>query len=243
MAVKNKSAWDQLSMKEKADYIKLSVQNGVSSLKQIRDTYNLYANGGNKESKPVKDVSTKEQVIKKWPALGNIDFEVWKDPTFTREKTGAGSIEYFNAKHPGITYLNGQYVANPSPGKDVIMYEPSTNDEQDVRLDALHIMPKDATYDALNALYRNAAQNSDVAYNATKNYERDKQKYGKNNIDSYQQYFNNEADGLLRNMFIEGTPEYIESKRYYPDKTQLREWNKHLLPYMLHKKDSIQIKL
>ena len=43
---KQKEAWDKLSMQEKAQLIKLSVDNGVSSLKQIRDTYNLYANGG-----------------------------------------------------------------------------------------------------------------------------------------------------------------------------------------------------
>ena len=47
MEIKQKSAWDKLSMQEKAQLIKLSVDNGVSSLKQIRDTYNLYANGGN----------------------------------------------------------------------------------------------------------------------------------------------------------------------------------------------------
>lgn len=46
MEIKQKSAWDKLSMQEKAQLIKLSVNNGVSSLKQIRDTYNLYSSGG-----------------------------------------------------------------------------------------------------------------------------------------------------------------------------------------------------
>lgn len=44
---KQKEAWDKLSMQEKAQLIKLSIDNGVSSLKQIRDAYNLYANGSN----------------------------------------------------------------------------------------------------------------------------------------------------------------------------------------------------
>ena len=44
---KQKEAWDKLSMQEKAQLIKLSVDNGVSSLKQIRDTYNLYNSGDN----------------------------------------------------------------------------------------------------------------------------------------------------------------------------------------------------
>lgn len=51
---RQKSAWDKLSVQEKAQLIKLSVDNGVSSLKQIIDTYNLYANGGDTQtsSKP-----------------------------------------------------------------------------------------------------------------------------------------------------------------------------------------------
>lgn len=172
-----------------------------------------------------------KKLIKKWKALGNINFEIIPDTTFTRDKTGAGSIEYFQKEHPeGIIYPNGYHKPHPKPGNDVILYNPNTNDEQDIRLDALHIMPKDATYDALNSIYRKSARDSDVSYNAKYRYDEDVAKYGKENLDPYEQYFNNEADGLLRNMFIEGTPEYIYSKRYYPDKAQLREWNKHILP-------------
>lgn len=39
------SKWDKLSMAERAKYIKLAVQNGVTSLSDIRDTYNRYAEG------------------------------------------------------------------------------------------------------------------------------------------------------------------------------------------------------
>ena len=172
-----------------------------------------------------------KKLIKPWKALGNINFEIIPDTTFTRDKTGAGSIEYFQKEHPeGITYPNGYRKPHPSPGNDVILYNPKENDEQDIRLDALHIMPKDATYDALNTIYREAAKNSDVTWNAKRKRDEDIIKYGEENIDPFIQYFNNEADGLLRNMFIEGTPEYIASKRYYPDKDQLRAWNKHILP-------------
>jgi GH24 family phage-related lysozyme (muramidase) len=171
--------------------------------------------------------------ITPWKALENIEYYAIPDTSFTRSKTGIGDIEYFSAEHPnGITYPNGYHRNHPMPGKDVLLYNPNNNDAQDIRLDALHIMPKDATYDVLNTLYREAAKDGDVAYNARKRYEEDLNKYGKENIDSYAQYFNNEADGLLRNMLIEGTPEYIESKRYYPNKAELREWNWHLLPYI-----------
>lgn len=167
-----------------------------------------------------------------WPALNNINYIAIADPNFTREITGAGSIEYFPAESEGITYPNGYYKSHPNPGQNVILYNPTENDEQDIRLDALHIMPQDLIYNALNAEYRYAAKNSDVMYNAQQRYNEDAKNYGIENIDSLESYFNNEADGLLRNMFIEGTPEYIESRRYYPDKTQLREWNKPLLPYI-----------
>ena len=192
---------------------------------------------GSKWQERLQPSSKSKVLLKPWKALNNIDYQVIPDTTFTRDKTGAGSIEYFNAAYPqGITYPNGYHKSHPMPGKDVLLYNPKDNDEQDIRLDALHIMPKDATYDVLNTLYRNAAKDGDVAYNAQQRYNEDVKKYGKENLDTYEQYFNNEADGLLRNMLIEGTPEYIASKRYYPNKTKLRQWNSHLLPYI----DSIQ---
>lgn len=169
----------------------------------------------------------------KWKALGKVDIKAIPDSTFTREKTGLGDIEYFAAEHPeGITYPNGYYREHPSKGHDVILYNPATNDDQDVRLDALHAMPKDLTYAVLNDIYRYHAQEGDVMHNAYQRYSEDAAKYGVENIDPLNQYFNNEADGLLRNMFIEGTPEYIKSKRYYPNKEELKQWNAHLMPYI-----------
>jgi len=64
-----------------------------------------------------------------WLALNNIDYEVVPDTTFTRDKTGAGSIEYFPAEYSeGITYPNGYHKAHPIPGKDVILFNPYDND-------------------------------------------------------------------------------------------------------------------
>lgn len=40
------SKWDKLSMADRAKYIKLAVQNGITDLSQIRSTYNSYADGG-----------------------------------------------------------------------------------------------------------------------------------------------------------------------------------------------------
>lgn len=52
--------WSKLSMPERAEYIRLGVLNGVTSLDAIRETYNSYAGGGDLESsskrkKPMSD--------------------------------------------------------------------------------------------------------------------------------------------------------------------------------------------
>lgn len=217
----NKSKWDSLTLKEKSEIMKMAVSSGVRDLNNIRKSYNSFAEGGQTDNP------------KEWKALNNTQYQAVEDPNFTRELTGAGSIEYFPATSKGITYPNGYYREHPNPGNNVILYNPKENDEQDIRLDALHMMPDvDPMYAALNALYREAARNSDVMYNAEQRYNEDVEAYGKNNVDSQEDYFRNEADGLLRNMFIEGTPEYIESKRYYPDKEKLKEWNSHLMPFI-----------
>lgn len=172
-----------------------------------------------------------------WKALDNIDYTAIPDPEFTREKTGGGSIEYFPAEEPeGVTYNNGYHRDHPMPGHDVILYNPDDNDEQDVRLDALHIMPKDPTYDALNLMYRDAAREGDVAWAAKQNYKEDLSKYGKKSLDAAgmtpRQYFENEADGFLRSILMEGDSEYRKSKRYYPDKQELARHNSHLMPHV-----------
>lgn len=42
--------WNELSMADRAKYIKLGVQNGITSIKGISDAYNVYADGGYKET-------------------------------------------------------------------------------------------------------------------------------------------------------------------------------------------------
>lgn len=47
-------SWNKLSLKDKADYIKESVNNGIYNLSDIRNRYNVYANGGYKPSESIK---------------------------------------------------------------------------------------------------------------------------------------------------------------------------------------------
>lgn len=47
-------SWNELSLKDKVDYIKESVNNGIYNLSDIRNRYNMYANGGYKPSESIK---------------------------------------------------------------------------------------------------------------------------------------------------------------------------------------------
>lgn len=46
--------WNELNLKDKADYIKESVNNGIYNLSDIRNRYNMYAEGGYKPSESIK---------------------------------------------------------------------------------------------------------------------------------------------------------------------------------------------
>ena len=47
-------SWNELSLKDKADYIKESVNNGIYNLSDIRNRYNIYAEGGYIPSNKIK---------------------------------------------------------------------------------------------------------------------------------------------------------------------------------------------
>lgn len=46
------STWDNLSLQEKSDIMRLFVEKGIYNLDTIRDEYNLYAKGGKIHIKP-----------------------------------------------------------------------------------------------------------------------------------------------------------------------------------------------
>lgn len=258
--------WEDLTLKQKAEIMKMSVAGGVTDIDSIRKLYNDSiidnSNEGNMGmggssatlNNPIRPTEHQYQnagKLKKWKALNNIDYEVVADPTFTRDRTGTGSIEYFAAEHPeGITYINGYHRDHPMPGRDVILYNPNDNDEQDIRLDALHIMPKDPTYAVLNDIYRAASWDArdDNYFNAKVAYTDDRvnqavryvidRATGKDTNERYYgtdpfiQYFENEADGTLRSLLMEGDEAYRKSKRYYGNKEEVRQWNAHLMPHV-----------
>lgn len=55
-------SWDKLSMADRAAYIKLGVENGITDLNTIRSIYNKYAEGGDLESSKPKNVTLLDKI-------------------------------------------------------------------------------------------------------------------------------------------------------------------------------------
>lgn len=75
-------------------------------------------------------------IEKRWPAIKNTsEYHIYRDPEYTSEKTGAGSIEYI--RQPEIKYENGFILKNPNE-TPTIVFNPDTNTIDDIQLDAIH---------------------------------------------------------------------------------------------------------
>lgn len=99
-------------------------------------------------------------------AFGTIlpDYTIIADPTFTKDKTGAGEIEYFN--EPEITYANGYKKANPVKGPSLV-YNPNSQTEEDIKLDLLHHYREyDPVYQDLLKDYTDTQDPGQILYNS-----------------------------------------------------------------------------
>ena len=75
-------------------------------------------------------------IEKRWPAIKNTsEYHIYRDPGYTNEKTGAGSIEYI--RQPEIKYKNGFILKNPNE-TPTIVFNPDTNTIDDIQLDVIH---------------------------------------------------------------------------------------------------------
>lgn len=176
-----------------------------------------------------------DKLISEWPVLSQIKFNLVPDSTFTADKTGIGSIEYFSPNEADeMTYPNGYKYKNPHKGEASIVYNPAVNEYEDIKMDLLHALrDQDYKYKELIKVLDDAVLNGDddLKLNARKRYNEDFKKLGKEYM-PLENYVKNEVDGLLRNLFYNGSPEVLYKKRYYPNKEELKQWNKHLLPYI-----------
>ena len=116
--------------------------NASNGGKLFPDGGNLFYDGGEvlpevvvTANYPTED-QIKATIESQWASAKNLPFyNITKDSTFTRERTGAGSIEYFN--EPSITYDNGVTIKNPN-NNPTILFDPNTNTVDDIKLDLLH---------------------------------------------------------------------------------------------------------
>lgn len=165
--------------------------------------------------------NTLDSIYTQYPglkALGNVGIKA--DTSFTRDKTGAGDIEFFmKGKGDTINYGNGYQTINPNPGGFGVLYNPNKADQSDIMRDLLHGM-RDVSPE-----YAKARQDFTSVYN--KQYSnRDNYYYNKDSIagnaqDGREQWNNNQVDGAIRQMFIKGTAQEQANKHYYkPEQDQ-----------------------
>jgi len=160
----------------------------------------------------------KASLYNKYPALKSMGEVTLKpDTAFTRDKTGAGSIEYFSPTQDTITYDNGYKYPHPGLGTHGIVYNPQSNTEQDVALDMLHGMSAaDKTYAKRRNSFGESFMDSKFSSDLNREWERyNEETEGKN--DGYEQFKKNYLDGTVRNLMFEGTPEDFKKSNYWED--------------------------
>lgn len=158
-----------------------------------------------------------ENIYNKYPALKKMGKVALKQDTkFTRDITGAGSIEYFSPTQDTITYDNGYKYGHPSKGQHGIVYNPNFNTEQDIALDMLHGMGVDKNYDKYKNDLIKAVSNSKFNGDLIGQWnEYNTQTKGEN--DGFNSFKNNWIDGMIRNLLFEGTDKDFEKKNYWKD--------------------------
>lgn len=158
-------------------------------------------------------------------AFGTIlpDYTIVADPTFTKDKTGSGEIEYFN--EPEIIYKNGYRKANPAKGPSLV-YNPNSQTEEDIKLDLLHHYREyDPVYQDLLKDYTDTQDPGQILYNSElgeyfrnlpKEQQTDKNwdKLVKENLNS--QYMVQGIDGSLRGLMAS---DKLRSMGRYPSYT------------------------
>lgn len=172
----------------------------------------LYQGGGATE-----DTVARNRLFKKYPRFEDArpEITVYNDPEYTREKTGAGSVEYYGPTQESIRYPSGYAYAHPSYGRSAIL-RGNDIDQQGVNLDAFHgIEYIGPTARKLKYDFDEAVGNSPYQRDIDIGWSREQMKPYEN--DGYESYRDNEIDGMLRNLAFEGTEEDFRNARYWDE--------------------------
>lgn len=149
-----------------------------------------------------QDGITLDSVYSKWPALKNMGPSAITPNTNLGNGLGYGGIEFMHPDLPEVNYDNGTLV-NPTPGKNSIIYNPNTEDEQNIRLDMLHGMHQDPKFNQYREQFKKSVL-GDPELNADINYWYNIDKQKGRAEDGLDQYTNNYIDGQMRTLLYEG---------------------------------------
>lgn len=170
------------------------------------------------EEKPVE--ITRENLNNIYPAFRNLgDVELTADPNFTSKTSGLGSIEYISPERGDepVRYPSGYELVAPKPGVHNIVYDPNTNNINNVKLDLFThgLRDSDPTYQKYLKEFTDAYNRSPRAESMRKWYAIDEAEgYAPDGREAYE---NNWIDGDLRGIFHSGTYGQKIDEHYNPN--------------------------
>ena len=157
----------------------------------------------------------RRQAIDLYPALKALGrVTVKADPSFTREATGMGDIEYFAPGQKVIRYPTGEEFKHPGlDRRPAVLVNPETNTAQTVALDMLHGMADvDPKFRKLREDFASQLNPYDIEYWYNHAVAKGDAEEGE-----FEQFRENYIDGKLRNLLFEGTQEEFKQARYNPN--------------------------
>lgn len=169
-------------------------------------------------------------IEKRWPAIKNTsEYHIYRDPEYTSEKTGVGSIEYI--REPEIKYDNGFILENPNK-TPTIVFDPDTNTIDDIQLDILHhFRETDPKYQQVLKPFQDYILNNrkgDVFWNSQLGSKFRESKQNPNKYEDFlddnitDQYIVQGIDGVLRDLLA---PDDIREKQHYQSKDNAdKQW-------------------
>lgn len=102
--------WNDLSLKEKADVMKVAIDNGIYNLSDIRKTYNEYAEGGPEEILN-KVNSSDANFVQRLKDPNRKYIQDWESNNIATHKLSVGTDEYGNNYiYPEVQEINGKLV-------------------------------------------------------------------------------------------------------------------------------------
>ena len=159
----------------------------------------------------------RREALEMYPALSALGrVTVKADPSFTREATGIGDIEYFAPGQKVVRYPTGEEFKHPGLDKrPAVLVNPETNTAQNVALDMLHGLDEaDPKFKSILREFGDSLSEEEIRYFYNKDL---KEGY---DGDGYEQYRQNYIDGKLRNLLFEGNEEDFARSRYNPNERQ-----------------------